>query len=126
MSNAKLYSSILTFLQVTGDFALTAQAIATECGIVSNPSQLVKDVSALARDDTYSISGESIREDKVIIHVPSNSDIKSSIVISGPELIALNEHQWDQLCKYDEIVFARTTPEQKLRIVREFRKPIYT
>ncbi|KAH9219783.1 hypothetical protein DL95DRAFT_358479 [Leptodontidium sp. 2 PMI_412] len=111
----------IRIFMVTGDFALTAQAIATECGIVSNPSQLVKDVSALARDDTYSISGESIREDKVIIHVPSNSDIKSSIVISGPELIALNEHQWDQLCKYDEIVFARTTPEQKLRIVREFQ-----
>lgn len=54
--------------------------------------------------------------------MPSNSDAKSTIVISGPELIALNEHQWDQLSKYDEIVFARTTPEQKLRIVREFRK----
>jgi len=33
----------------------------------------------------------------------------------------LNENQWDQLCRYDEIVFARTTPEQKLRIVREFQ-----
>jgi len=36
-------------------------------------------------------------------------------------MITLNEHQWDQLCDYDEIVFARTTPEQKLRIVREFQ-----
>ena len=45
----------------------------------------------------------------------------SSIVISGPELITLNEYQCEQLCKYDEIVFARTTPGQKLRIVREFQ-----
>jgi len=44
-----------------------------------------------------------------------------SIVLSGPELITLNENQWEQLCTYDEIVFARTTPEQKLRIVREFQ-----
>ena len=44
-----------------------------------------------------------------------------SIVLSGPELITLNDNQWDQLCKYDEIVFARTTPEQKLRIVKEFQ-----
>ena len=36
-------------------------------------------------------------------------------------MISLNENQWDQLCRYDEIVFARTTPEQKLRIVREFQ-----
>lgn len=33
----------------------------------------------------------------------------------------MNDVQWKQLCKYDEIVFARTTPEQKLRIVREFQ-----
>jgi sodium/potassium-transporting ATPase subunit alpha len=33
----------------------------------------------------------------------------------------LNEEQWTQLCTYNEIVFARTTPEQKLRIVREFQ-----
>jgi sodium/potassium-transporting ATPase subunit alpha len=42
-------------------------------------------------------------------------------VLSGPELITLNENQWHQLCAYQEIVFARTTPEQKLRIVKEFQ-----
>ena len=36
-------------------------------------------------------------------------------------MITLNNSQWDQLCRFDEIVFARTTPEQKLRIVREFQ-----
>ena len=44
-----------------------------------------------------------------------------ALVIRGSELITLNEIQWDQLCDFDEIVFARTTPEQKLRIVREFQ-----
>jgi sodium/potassium-transporting ATPase subunit alpha len=33
----------------------------------------------------------------------------------------LHHAQWDQLCQYQEIVFARTTPEQKLRIVKEFQ-----
>lgn len=42
-------------------------------------------------------------------------------MLSGPELITLNEAQWHQLCRYDEIVFARTTPEQKLRIVKELQ-----
>lgn len=45
-----------------------------------------------------------------------------AIVISGPELAGLSEHQWRLLTEYDEVVFARTTPEQKLRIVREFQK----
>ena len=68
---------------------------------------------------------------RVSFEVPySSSDTKvidfatrpcTSIVLSGPEMTTLNDHQWDQLCTYDEIVFARTTPEQKLRIVREFQ-----
>lgn len=93
---------------------MTAQAIAAECGIITNPPDMVKTVSSLSCDDAFSSpdleksGGEDYR--------PS-----TSIVISGPELITLNEYQWTQLCKYDEIVFARTTPEQKLRIIREFQ-----
>ena len=93
-------ASIRIFM-VTGDFKLTAQAIAEECGIISN-SMMVDDVMALSRDT----------------NIPSP---KQAIVLSGPELITLNENQWDQLCSYEEIVFARTTPEQKLRIVKEFK-----
>jgi sodium/potassium-transporting ATPase subunit alpha len=96
---------------------LTAQAIAAECGIITNPPHLVKNISALSRDYDGSIS-EDFDEKKA---VQVSSDAKTSIVLSGPELITLNENQWEQLCKYDEIVFARTTPEQKLRIVREFQ-----
>lgn len=94
-------ASIRIFM-VTGDFKLTAQAIAEECGIISN-SALVDDIGAL---DRYN---------------KATDKTKQAIVLSGPELITLNECQWDQLCDYQEIVFARTTPEQKLRIVKEFQ-----
>lgn len=110
--------SVLISPQVTGDFALTAQAIATDCGIISNVPSLVDDSRALSRDknpqydmDKKGFSSETNR----------GCDSKTSIVISGPEMNTLNDNQWDQLCRYDEIVFARTTPEQKLRIVREFQ-----
>lgn len=95
--------------KVTGDFALTALAIAQEAGIVSNSGSLVHNVSALPREE-------------IISETKSNeSESCSSILISGPEMLNLNEHQWKTLTEYDEIVFARTTPEQKLRIVREFQ-----
>ena len=93
-------ASIRIFM-VTGDFKLTAQAIAEECGIISN-SALVDDISALSREGKIGTT-------------------KQAIVLSGPELITLNDVQWDTLCQYQEIVFARTTPEQKLRIVKEFQ-----
>jgi sodium/potassium-transporting ATPase subunit alpha len=107
----------IRIFMVTGDFALTAQAIAAECGIITNPPSMVKNISALSRDPISAAS--SMAEKAADTDAPL---ITTSIVLSGPELITLNDNQWDQLCKYDEIVFARTTPEQKLRIVREFQK----
>ncbi|KAF2132016.1 calcium ATPase [Dothidotthia symphoricarpi CBS 119687] len=97
-------ASIRIFM-VTGDFKLTAQAIAESCGIISNP-ELVDGINALDRDGT-------------------SSTTKQAIVLSGTELITLNEAQWDVLAKYEEIVFARTTPEQKLRIVKELQAREY-
>lgn len=47
---------------------------------------------------------------------------RGALVISGPELTTLTDHQWTTLTEYEEVVFARTTPEQKLRIVREYQK----
>lgn len=44
-----------------------------------------------------------------------------SIIITGTDLMNLTTPQLHQLCQYQEIVFARTTPEQKLRIVNTFR-----
>ena len=59
--------------------------------------------------------------------------IRRSIVLSGKDLLEMKDPQWSQvympsqpqltkLCEYEEIVFARTTPEQKLRIVKEFQQ----
>jgi sodium/potassium-transporting ATPase subunit alpha len=47
-------------------------------------------------------------------------DLKS-IIVTGTELITLNSVQMYRLCQYEEIVFARTTPEQKLRIVNALK-----
>jgi sodium/potassium-transporting ATPase subunit alpha len=68
-----------------------------------------------------------------IQHLPRNSIEKSctqltkssTVIMGGPQLSFLNDVQWDQLCSYEEIIFARTTPEQKLQIVREFQNRGY-
>ncbi|CZR59083.1 related to PMR1-Ca++-transporting P-type ATPase located in Golgi [Phialocephala subalpina] len=109
----------IRIFMVTGDFKLSAQAIAIECGIITNPAAMVHDVTALSRDHII---------EPAISKGIKDSDLEKlegpmkSITLSGPELITLNDNQWEQLCGYDEILFARTTPEQKLRIVKELRK----
>ncbi|KAJ5432128.1 uncharacterized protein N7458_011284 [Penicillium daleae] len=90
---------------VTGDFGETALAIARQCGIVT--SEFVHDASALPRNPT---SNEKDFDSS-----------QSAILVSGSDLTGFNEFQWEQLCKYREIVFSRTTPHQKLRIVRELQ-----
>lgn len=58
------------------------------------------------------------------------------LVLTGPDLMVMvsgittqalltslqDDAQWEQACQYREIVFARTSPEQKLRIVKEFQQ----
>jgi sodium/potassium-transporting ATPase subunit alpha len=94
---------------VTGDFKLTAQAIAIECGIVSNPPSMVHDISMLSRDPIVepAISSNANYRDLEKFEGPVKS-----ITLSGPELITLNGNQWDQLSNYTKIEFARSTPEQ--------------
>lgn len=111
---------------VTGDFALTAQAIAAECGIITNPRASVHDASSLSRSP---LAHESELNDPAAAAAARGKSVRfddqafpTSIVVTGSDLIALNEAQWDQLItSYTEVVFARTTPEQKLRIVRELQ-----
>jgi sodium/potassium-transporting ATPase subunit alpha len=108
----------IRIFMVTGDFALTAQAIARECGIITSPNHTVADVSALSRElaEKSSLKGDV----KPLEH--DFDELPRSIVVTGPDLITLNDAQWDQLVSdYTEVVFARTTPEQKLRIVRELQ-----
>lgn len=43
-------------------------------------------------------------------------------VICGEEINRLDDKQWDDLMQKQNLVFARTTPEQKLNIVEQCQK----
>lgn len=103
---------------VTGDFKLTAQAIAAECGIITSHPKNVDDVTSLAFSPGYLESAGIVEVDSA----HSDDGKKTSIVLSGADIETLDESMWDKLATYDEIVFARTTPEHKLQIVKEFQK----
>jgi len=110
----------IRFFVVTGDFALTAVAIAEQCGIVTDAQRVHRladldrdlDINSVVKYDPISSDDEGIQTHPISTH---------SLVLSGPDLMEMNETQWEQAAEYREIVFARTTPEQKLRIVKEFQ-----
>jgi sodium/potassium-transporting ATPase subunit alpha len=94
-------------LMVTGDYALTAAAIAAQIGILTQPQY-----------DT----AESMR----VKHKEGGSGgEKKSLLLTGNDLDTMDENDWRIITQYEEIVLARTTPEQKLRTVKEFQADEY-
>lgn len=87
---------------VTGDHPITAKAIARAVGIISQENLTVEEMAT-----------------KLQVHPETldTSDIKA-IVIHGNELKNMSDNQLRSvLSNYEEIVFARTSPQQKLKIV---------
>ena len=97
-------------LMVTGDYLLTAAAIAKEIGIFTD----------LDIVDTL----DCMREKNKLIDLaikPKKSMQNYSLLLNGSDIDFLTDKDWRSITKYKEIVFARTTPEQKLLIVKEFQ-----
>ena len=93
------------FMMVTGDFKLTAAAIAQKCGILTTDSPF--DVSTMSK-------AQPAEEGRAWL--------KGGLVLQGSDIDKLSDEDWNTVCQFEEIVFARTTPEQKLRIVNHFQK----
>jgi soluble P-type ATPase len=51
-----------------------------------------------------------------------HDDRVQALVLAGNELNGLTDEDWDGICAKPEIVFARTTPQQKLEIVMNMQK----
>lgn len=87
-------------------------SIATQARFISNPDTIHHLADLDAKLDLSSIAhyDPDLEEQE-----------RKGIVITGVELDKLSPSQVEQLCQYQEVVFARTTPEQKLRIVRELQ-----
>jgi sodium/potassium-transporting ATPase subunit alpha len=111
---AKCKGAGIKVLMITGDYALTAAAIASEIGIFTSKNY---DTSETVRD--------KMKSKKIQDEFSNSSSQVTSLLLNGAEIEQLSDENWRTITKYDEIVLARTTPEQKLKTVNEFRKDGY-
>lgn len=101
-------SAGIKVVMVTGDHPVTARAIAESVAIITVPK---KDIVVV--DAKYVCN---LNTKKVL-------NAKKAIVVSGDMLNKLSDAQLDYIVgNYQEIVFARTSPQQKLAIVQSFQR----
>ncbi|KAF7799696.1 hypothetical protein EIP86_010938 [Pleurotus ostreatoroseus] len=87
-------------MMVTGDHPKTAEAIARKINLILGDTK-----ESLSRKTGRPV--EEIYEDEV-----------DAVVVHGDDIDSLQGWQWDQIFSKDEIVFARTSPQHKLEIVK--------
>ncbi|XP_065321964.1 sodium/potassium-transporting ATPase subunit alpha-2-like [Gordionus sp. m RMFG-2023] len=104
---AKCRSAGIKVVMVTGDHPITAKAIAKCVGIISENSETVEDISTRLN---------------IPIKAVNPRDAKAC-VIHGAELKEMSSEKLDAVLRdHPEIVFARTSPQQKLIIVEGFQR----
>ncbi|KAI0628777.1 aminophospholipid-transporting P-type ATPase [Trametes polyzona] len=87
-------------MMVTGDHPKTAEAIARKINLILGETK-----ETLSKKTGRPV--EEIYEDEV-----------DAVVIHGDDIDGLQGWQWDQIFAKNEIVFARTSPQHKLEIVK--------
>lgn len=86
-------------IMVTGDHPATAKSIAKQVNIIKDPT--IEDIA---------------KQRKISVEEVDRSEVKS-IVVPGSQIKDLELDDWNRILGHEQIVFARTSPQQKLLIV---------
>ncbi|KRZ04305.1 Sodium/potassium-transporting ATPase subunit alpha [Trichinella zimbabwensis] len=104
---AKCRSAGIKVIMVTGDHPITAKAVAKSVGIISAENETPEDVAMRLNIPVEEVDGTQCK----------------ACVVHGSQLREMTKNELDFIVgHYKEIVFARTSPQQKLLIVESCQR----
>ena len=116
---------------VTGDAVTTAEAIAKQVGIITT-TDITHFNGCIESPKSENVCDNDIENTipSIATTINSSSLVKSAkdsihlraIVVEGQYIDGMTDDMWDYILSFDEFVFARTTPEHKLKIVSKQQK----
>ncbi len=107
-------SAFVKVIMITGDFPITAKAVARQVGLIEGDT--IEDVLAIEREIDPDCTLTDVALKYADPSEPNGSKIKA-IVITGDQLNHMTDSDLDAVLRYDQILCARATPEQKLLLV---------
>jgi sodium/potassium-transporting ATPase subunit alpha len=116
---------------VTGDYQLTGVAIAKQVRALNFqavfPSNIANQVGIITSEHIDTLkdmrsSAYAFVDAPPAAIKPDDDGPERAVALTGDEIALFKPEDWNKVVgNYTEVVFARTTPEQKLRIVEEIK-----
>eukprot|EP00743_Colponemidia_sp_Colp-15_P002547 GILK01002761.1.p1 GENE.GILK01002761.1~~GILK01002761.1.p1 ORF type:complete len:1120 (-),score=227.27 GILK01002761.1:234-3500(-) len=100
---ADCHTAGIRVIMVTGDHPFTAKAIGRKIGLI-----------------TYDTVEDVAEKNNIPVESVDDSQIKA-VVVHGNNLLAYKQADWDRTLSKPEVIFARTSPQQKLQIVEQLQ-----
>jgi len=97
-------------IMVTGDHPDTAEAIAKQVCIIRGKTR--RDLE----------DGQDLTNPETVARIDSQIE---AIVVTGTMLLSMSDDELDRVLDFEQIVFARTSPEQKLQIVKGLKRKTF-
>lgn len=127
---ARCHEAGIKVAMVTGDHPDTAETIAKMIGIIRGdrvsrlsdfePNQLPVNSPSQTHAELNRPTMEFFRDEEMARALPR------AVVITGPEIAQFTDEHWDWVLGHRDLVFARTSPENKLEIVTKMQERKYS